>query len=66
MCAGAMLHARIERLVWGVDDPRAGACGSIFNIVQHPSLNHRIFCDRGVASRECGELLNRFFAARRP
>ena len=65
MCAGAMVHARVQRLVFAATDPRAGAAGSVFNIVQHPALNHRIECTGGVLAEECGQLLRDFFVARR-
>ena len=65
MCAGAMVHARIRRLVFGAADPRAGAAGSVFNVVQHPALNHRIEFTSGVLAEECGSLLREFFLARR-
>lgn len=65
MCAGAMVHARVQRLVYAATDPRAGAAGTVFNIVQHPSLNHRLECAAGVMAEECGQLLRGFFAARR-
>jgi tRNA(adenine34) deaminase len=65
MCAGAMVHARVQRLVFAATDPRAGAAGSVFNIVQHPALNHRIDCTGGVLAYECGALLRNFFSARR-
>jgi len=65
MCAGAMVHARVQRLVFAAVDPRAGAAGTVFNIVQHPSLHHRIDCTAGVLATECGELLRGFFVARR-
>ena len=65
MCAGAMVHARVQRLVYAATDPRAGAAGSVFNIVQHPALNHRIDCEGGVLAEECGAVLRAFFAARR-
>jgi tRNA(adenine34) deaminase len=65
MCAGAMVHARVRRLVYAATDPRAGAAGTIFNIVQHPSLNHRIECEAGLMSEECGALLRAFFQGRR-
>jgi tRNA(adenine34) deaminase len=65
MCASAMIHARVKRLVYGAADPRVGAAGSIFNIVQHPALNHRIECEAGVMAAECGALLRGFFVARR-
>ena len=65
MCASAMVHARIGRLVFAATDPRAGAAGSVFNIVQHPALNHRMECTGGVLAGECGDLLRQFFQARR-
>ena len=65
MCAGAMVHARVRRLVFGATDPRAGAAGSVFNIVQSPALNHRIELSSGVLAEDCGELLRGFFVARR-
>jgi tRNA(adenine34) deaminase len=65
MCAGAMVHARVQRLVYAATDPRAGAAGSVFDIVQHPALNHRIDCDGGVLADECSRMLREFFAARR-
>ena len=65
MCASAMVHARVQRLVFAATDPRAGAAGSVFNIVQHPALNHRIECTGGVLAEECGTLLRQFFKARR-
>jgi tRNA(adenine34) deaminase len=65
MCAAAMVHARVQRLVFAATDPRAGAAGSMFNIVQNPALNHRIECTGGVLAEECGALLRQFFLARR-
>lgn len=65
MCAGAMVHARVRRLVYAATDPRAGAAGSVFNIVQHTALNHRLECTGGVLAAEAGELLRAFFVARR-
>ncbi len=65
MCASAMVHARVRRLVFGATDPRAGAAGSVFNIVQHAALNHRMESSGGVLAEECGTLLRDFFAARR-
>jgi tRNA(adenine34) deaminase len=65
MCAGAMVHARVKRLVYAATDPRAGAAGSVFNIAQHSALNHRLECDGGVMAEECGALLRGFFVARR-
>jgi tRNA(adenine34) deaminase len=65
MCAGAMVHARIRRVVYGATDPRAGAAGSAFNIIQSPELNHRLLCTPGVMATECATLLREFFVARR-
>ena len=65
MCAGAMVHARVRRLVFGATDPRAGAAGTVFNIVQHPALNHRLESAGGVLADECSTLLRDFFVARR-
>lgn len=65
MCASAMVHARVQRLVFAAADPRAGAAGSVFNIVQHPALNHRVECTAGVLAEECSTLLKGFFLARR-
>src|ERR671910_1420397 len=64
MCAGAMVHARVKRLVYAATDPRAGAAGTIFNIVQHPSLNHRVECEAGLMGEECATLLRTFFQGR--
>lgn len=65
MCAGAMVHSRVKRLVYAATDPRAGAAGSVFNIVQHSALNHRLEIVPGVMAEECGAVLRGFFAARR-
>jgi tRNA(adenine34) deaminase len=65
MCASAMVHARVQRLVFGATDPRVGAAGSVFNIVGHPALNHRLEVTGGVLGEECGSLLRSFFVARR-
>ena len=65
MCAAAMVHARVQRLVFGSWDPRVGAAGSAFNLVNTPVLNHRVDTFGGVLSDECGELLRQFFAAKR-
>lgn len=65
MCAGAMVHARVRRLVFAATDPRAGAAGSIFNIVQHAALNHRLEVTGGVLAAQCSAELRKFFAARR-
>lgn len=65
MCAGAMVHARVKRLVYAATDPRAGASGSVFNVTQNPALNHRLEVQGGVLAEPCGELLRQFFVARR-
>ncbi len=65
MCAAAIAHARIARLVFGAWDPRQGAAGSAFNLVAAPALNHRVDSFGGVLSEQCGALLKRFFATRR-
>jgi tRNA(adenine34) deaminase len=65
MCAGAIVHARVSRVVFGATDPRAGAAGSVFNVLQNPALNHRVDCAGGVLADECGSTLRRFFLARR-
>jgi tRNA(adenine34) deaminase len=66
MCAGAMVLARVDRLVYGAPDPKAGFAGSVEDVVRHPRLNHRLEVTQGVLAEESGELLRRFFAARRP
>ena len=65
MCAGALVHARVKRLVYGAADPKAGAAGSVFDIVRTPALNHRLEVDGGVLADECAMLLKGFFAQRR-
>lgn len=65
MCAGAMVQARIKRLVFGASDPKAGAAGSLINIVQDERLNHRLEVTSGVLADECGKILKRFFKERR-
>jgi tRNA(adenine34) deaminase len=67
MCAGAILHARIARLVYAAPDPKAGACGSIadLSVINHPQLNHRVEVVSGLLADECGSLLTNFFRARR-
>ena len=65
MCAAALVHARVARLVFGAWDPRQGAAGSAFNLVTARELNHRVDAFGGVLADECGELLKRFFASRR-
>ncbi len=65
MCAGAILHARIARLVYAALDPKAGACGSVLAVMNHPQLNHRVEVSPGLLAEECGSLLTNFFRQRR-
>ena len=65
MCAGAMVLGRIKRLVYGAADPKAGACGSVLNVIDHPALNHRVAVEAGVLAERCGAVLREFFAVRR-
>jgi tRNA(adenine34) deaminase len=65
MCAGALVNARVDRLVYGVADPKAGAVDTLFDVVRHPRLNHRVEVTSGVLAGECGELLKEFFRGRR-
>ncbi|WP_462331388.1 tRNA adenosine(34) deaminase TadA [Thiohalocapsa halophila] len=66
MCAGAIVHARIARVIYGAADPKGGACGSIFDLLPSDArFNHRTTCEGGVLAAACGDLLREFFAARR-
>ncbi len=65
MCAGAMVHARIKRLVYGSDDPKAGAVHSVMQVVNHPQLNHKLEVRSGVLAGRSAELLQTFFKSRR-
>lgn len=65
MCAGALVAARVARVVFGAADPRAGACGSLYNLCTDPRLNHEVAVRRGVLADRSGELLTSFFAERR-
>jgi tRNA(adenine34) deaminase len=65
MCAGAMIHARLKRLVYAASDPKAGAAGSVLEVLNHPRLNHQTDVTSGVLEDECGELLREFFRQRR-
>lgn len=65
MCVGAMIHARIERLVFGAYDPKTGAAGSVFELLQSPAHNHRVSVTAGVLAERCSALLTNFFRARR-
>lgn len=65
MCAGALVHARIKRLVYGAHDPKAGAVHSVMQVLNHPQLNHRMDVRDGVLAGRCAELLQQFFKRRR-
>jgi len=65
MCAGALVHARLARVVFGASDPKAGAAGSVLNLLQFPSLNHQCAVTAGVREPECRRLLQSFFVAQR-
>lgn len=65
MCAGAMVHVRLARVVFGAGDPKAGAAGGVMNLLQFPTLNHRSDISAGVRAEECGNLLRTFFAEQR-
>ncbi len=65
MCASAILHARLRRLVYAAPDPKAGACGSVLEVLNHPRLNHCVEVTRGLLAEECSALLTSFFRARR-
>lgn len=65
MCAGAIIHARVSRVVFGAAEPRAGAAGSAWNLLQNEKLNHQVALTHGVLAAECGQLLKDFFQMRR-
>ena len=65
MCAGAMVQARLGNLVYGAYDPRAGAAGSVVDLLDHPAFNHRVIVKSGVLADECGQILKEFFDAKR-
>jgi tRNA(adenine34) deaminase len=65
MCAGAMIHARIDRLVFAAPDPKAGACGTVLEVLNHPQLNHQMQVEQGIEAEEAAELLRGFFRERR-
>jgi tRNA(adenine34) deaminase len=65
MCAGALVHARLKRLIYGADDAKAGAIRSVMQVLNHPSLNHRMEVRAGVLAGRCGEMLQAFFRSRR-
>jgi len=65
MCAGALIHARLSRLVYGASDPKAGAAGSVLQVLNHPSLNHQMEVKSGVLAEKCSEILQAFFREKR-
>jgi len=65
MCAGAIVHARVQRLVFGAPDPKAGAVNAVYDVIANPRLNHRVEWTGGVLQDECGQVLRDFFRARR-
>ena len=65
MCAGAMLHARVERVVFGAADPKTGAAGSVLNVFSEKQINHQTQVEGGIMSDECGQILRDFFKGRR-
>ena len=65
MCSGAMLHARIDRVVYGAPDPKTGAAGSVFDLFSSKQINHQTSVEGGIMSEECGQLLRDFFKGRR-
>jgi tRNA(adenine34) deaminase len=65
MCSGALVHARLARLIYGASDPKAGAVSSVMQVINHPSLNHQMEVTAGVLAEECSEILRAFFQSRR-
>lgn len=65
MCAGALMHARVARVVYGAADPKTGVCGSVIDLFAEPRLNHHAAVTSGVLAEECGQLMSDFFAMRR-
>lgn len=65
MCAGAIIHARVARVVFGASDPKAGAAGSVYDVLSQPRLNHAVALSGGVLAEDCAQQLQRFFRARR-
>lgn len=65
MCAGALVHARVSRLVYGANDPKAGAAGSVLQVLNHPNLNHKMEVTAGVLAEQCSEILQDFFRRKR-
>ena len=65
LCAGALVQARLDRLVYATTDPKAGACGSVLSVINHPQLNHQMQVEHGILADQSGELLRSFFRDRR-
>ena len=65
MCAGALVLARVKRIIYGTEDPKAGACGSVINVAHHKKLNHRISTTSGVLEKECRTIIQEFFQRKR-
>jgi len=65
MCAGAIIHARLAKLVYAADDPKTGACGSVFNLLQTEELNHKVEIEKGIMEEECRSLIQSFFKEKR-
>ena len=65
MCAGAILHARLSRVIFATRDPKAGACGSVLHVINHPALNHQVELTEGILAEECAAMLSGFFRKRR-
>jgi len=65
MCSGALVLARVEKLFYGADDPKTGSCGSVFNIIDNPRLNHRVKVRKGLLAEECAAMVSGFFARKR-
>lgn len=65
MCAGAIIQARVTRVVYGTPDPKTGAVDSVFQLLNHPNLNHRVICDSGIMQQACCDILRNFFINRR-
>ena len=65
MCAGALVHARLERVIFAATEPKTGAAGSCFDIFNNDNLNHQVICENGVLAEQSGELLRTFFRSRR-
>jgi len=65
MCAGAIIHARVRRIVYGAPDPKGGAAGSMFDTLLSKRFNHQVICEGGILQAECGDVLVKFFKARR-